>query len=449
MTLKTQKRIRLSEDNVDRDRLGEMPDDVLVRILSCLPIIDAVRTVLLRRFGNLWTLIHTLEFDMSGYLDNFCRWECNNKHIEWFCRFVRNVLILHQNLCIDKFHVCIDFDSCYERQMAGPDISMWSRFALCRQAKEIKISDECNNDFGTSSILPKFTSQSLVTLELDSCAYDGEFQVDLGCLKKLSLNRVSMTDENFQRFISGCPSLHELIIANPFGMKKLSLIAPNIDKWSRPMLLYFPNLQNLYLEINNGWLLDFIDVSSVHNIYIKNLNFFMNFDDEIPTINQVLVGRFQSIEVFQLSCDASKEFLDEIQNLQLLECRWRRIVLELQDFCESCLLGVYHLMNSLKHLEELVIYSTEDFKASDNLLRVELPSSYVTPQLKTITIHGYEKSWMSQLQLVKLLLKSAAALDKLVIIPMKRHLTKPEELDFVKKLSSFPKASPSARVIFA
>ncbi|XP_074270425.1 uncharacterized protein LOC141594134 [Silene latifolia] len=268
-----------------------------------------------------------------------------------------------------------------------------------------------------------------------------------------------MTDENFQRFISGCPSLQELIIANPFGMKKLSLIAPNIDKlwlvlmdedqWSRPLLLYFPNLQNLYLEINNGWLLDIIDVSSVHNIYIKNLNFFMNFDDEVPTINQLLVGRFKGIEVFQLSCDASKEFLDEIQNLPLLECKWRRIVLELQDFCESCLLGVYHLMNSLNHLEELVIYTTEDFKASADLLRVERPSSYVTPQLKTITMHGYEKSWMSQLQLVNLLLKSAAALDKLVIVPMKRRLTEAEVLDFVKKLASFPKASPSARVIFA
>ncbi|XP_074270428.1 uncharacterized protein LOC141594136 [Silene latifolia] len=272
-------------------------------------------------------------------------------------------------------------------------------------------------------------------------------------------NFKSMTDENFQRFISGCPSLQELIIANPFGMKKLSIFAPNIDKlslvltdedqWSRPMLLYFPNLQNLYLEIKNGWLLNIIDVSSVRNIYIKKLIFFMNFDEEVPTINHVLVGTFEGIEVFQLSCDASKEFLDEIQNLQLFECRWRRIVLELQDFCESCLLGVYHLMNSLKHLEELVIYTTEDFKASANLLRVELPSSYVTPQLKTITLHGYEKSWKGQLQLVKLLLKSAAVLEKLVIVPMKRRLTEAEELDFVKKFLSFPKASPSARVIFA
>ncbi|XP_074270832.1 F-box protein At4g09920-like [Silene latifolia] len=458
MTSRAQKRLR-SDDNIDRDRLSELPDDVIVRILSCMPTIDAVRTVLLRRFGTLWTWIHTLDFDMSEYLNKFSQRERRNRdQTRWFCRFVHNVLSLHQNHSIDSFRLLMKFDCCIERLKAIDEINEWLRFALDRQAKEIGLVDEYNYGF-CSSKLSEFTSQFLVTLQLDSWEFEGEYKVELGSLKKLSLDQVFMNDENFQRFISGCPSLQELVIVNPYGMNKLRLSAPNIVKLSlvltygthggyHPTLLYFPNVKNLYLEIT-AWLLDIVDVSSVRNIYIKNLNFSMDHDDYVATINQVLVGRFQGIEVFRLSCDASKEFLHTIQNLQLLECRWRRIVLELQDFCESCLLGVYRLMNSLKQLEELIIYTTEDFKASADLLRVKLPSSYVTPQLKTITLHGYEKSWKSQHQLVELLLKSAAALDKLVIVPMKSRLKETDELDFVKNLSSFPKASPSARVIFA
>ncbi|XP_074270429.1 uncharacterized protein LOC141594137 [Silene latifolia] len=271
-----------------------------------------------------------------------------------------------------------------------------------------------------------------------------------------------MTNEYFQRFISGCPSLQELVIVNLFEMTKLSISAPNIDKLSvflldehllnhpRPLLLYFPDLKNLYLEINS-WKLDIIDVSSVRNIYIKYLNFYMNHhDDLVLTINQALVGKFEGIEVFRLSRNASKEFLHSIQNLELVQCKWKRIVLEVQDFCNNCVLGLYHLMKSLAYLEELIIYTTEDFKASRGLLRIYFPPPpYVTPQLKTVTLHGYAKSWKSQVRLVELLLKRAAALDKLIIVPINHRLKEEEQLEFVKHLSRSRRASPTARVIFS
>ncbi|XP_074270800.1 F-box/FBD/LRR-repeat protein At5g56420-like [Silene latifolia] len=435
MTSRIQNRIRSSEDNinVDRDRLSELPDDIIVRILSCMPTIDAVRTVLLRRFGNLWTFIHTLDFDMAEYVHKFChRQKGCRRHIRWFYRFVHNVLMRHQNLSIERFHLCIeniDFNSYDKRERADLDILVWSRFELCQQAKEICISDKycCN------SILPNFTSQFLVTLELGFCKFQGEFQFELGFLKKLSLNRVWMTDESFQRFIRGCPSLQELVISNPFMMKQLSLSAPNIDKlsliltenrrWENRLSLYFPNLKNLYLEIIPRQL-DIVDVSSVRNIYIKY--FLMKF----------------------ISSD-DLQFLHSIKKLQPSQCKWTRIVLELHDFCESCLLGIYDLMKSLEQLEELIIYTTEDFKVRGDLLRIGLPSPYVKPQLKTITLYGYRESWKSQIQLVKLLLKGAAALDELIIVPMNHRLEKEEELDFVKNVSSFPRASPTTRVIFS
>jgi len=52
-----------------RERLSELPDGVLVHILSFLPTVDAVRTVL-GRFGNLWTLVHSLYFSDRPFIND-------------------------------------------------------------------------------------------------------------------------------------------------------------------------------------------------------------------------------------------------------------------------------------------------------------------------------------------------------------------------------------------
>ncbi|XP_074270418.1 F-box/LRR-repeat protein At3g26922-like [Silene latifolia] len=455
MSSRPQKRVRSSEGDVGRDRLSEMPDEVLVNILSFMETLDAVRTVLLRRFGNLWTLIHNLEFDTTY----------SREKKAWVRRFVRNVLMLHQKPSIDRFELCVEFDDEDERDEAANDIKIWFRFALDRQAKEITLSDISSHSTFCTTFVPKLTSQFLVTLDIKYCLIETEIQVKLGSLKKLSLTYVYLDDEIFQRFISGCPSLQELFIMDPFGMTDLSFSSPNIDKlslefndeehWEHSLALNIPNLKILHLEIymigvdiigTRG--VHIIDVSSVRDIYIIYHVSFVS-DDEVFPFTTKLLEKFEGAQVFRLSLDFSKIFLRVIQNLQLLRNRWKRIVLELDDFCESYLLGIYHLMRSLKHFEELIIYTTEDFKASTDLQQVELSPPYVPPQLKTITLHGYGETWNSQLLIIESLLKSAAVLDKFVIAPMKHQLKEADKFEFVKQVSSLPKASSSARVIFA
>ncbi|XP_074272661.1 F-box/FBD/LRR-repeat protein At5g56420-like [Silene latifolia] len=422
--LRLQKRFRSSKDDFGRDRLSEMPDEVLVHILSCMPTLDAVRTVLLRRFGNLWTLIHTLKFDIREFLHDFyVHWESNEP--DQFYLFTRNVLLLHKRLSIEKFHLCVEFDSANDRIKAANDIKMWLRFALDRQAKEIKICDKSDVWLASSSILPSFSSQSLVMLKLDNCEIEPQLQVKLGYLKKLLLDHVKLCDEAFQQFISGCPSLQELGIVNPTWLKKLSFHAPNIGKLScvltdgsardNPLLIDCPNLKSLDLEVD-GKPPEIIDVSSLRDIFIKKFMYAIDDYDE-RTMHKMFLGKFEGTEVLRLSRHASVLFLHTIQYMELLQIRWKRVVLELQELSQNCLLGIYHLLRTLKHLEELVIYTTEDFKASTVSLPSEISSRFETPQLKTITLHGYGKSWKSRLQLVEFLLQCTAVVDKLVIIP--------------------------------
>ncbi|XP_074307430.1 F-box/FBD/LRR-repeat protein At5g56420-like isoform X2 [Silene latifolia] len=436
MKFRLQKLNRLKED-VGRDRISELSDDVIIHILSFLPTLDAVKTVLLRRFGNLWTLVPTLRFDIYEFQDKMypdAKWE--DYDFGRFYIFIRSVLMLHQSPSVQIFSLCLAFRSEDEMFKVADDIKLWLNFALDKQAKEIIVRHISQGSVDLNPIPANFTSQSLVILELSCCSIEPQIQVDLGSLKKLLLDHVSLTEKAFQQFIFGCPSMQEL-----------SIIEPN-DR--------IPHI---------------IDVSSVQVFHLKDIMYEMEEEDDEddPGMFNIFFRKFLGVKIFQLSCKASEPFLhrlDLIDDLHLLETTWKSLALELVLLCDNCLLGIYRLMRSLKHLEELIIYTTEettvssvcstsslciheDSEASLYTPPFELPSDYVMPKLKTVTLHGLVKPWNRQLQLVEFLLKTAIILDKLVIAPSKRVLTEGEELEFVKHVSSFKRASTSARVFFA
>ncbi|XP_074307263.1 F-box/FBD/LRR-repeat protein At4g26340-like [Silene latifolia] len=463
--MKPEKRKCSSEHYADagRDRLSEMPDEVIVHILSYMPTVDAVRTMLIRPFGNLWTLVHILNFDVNEFLNKMGlddKW--GRYDVRPFCSFVRNALMLHKRPFIDKFYLCLGYEYEGGRREAGDDITMWLKFALDKHAKEIFFCD-VSYKFTKSSDFPNFISQSLVTLELWNCSIYPQLQVNLGSLKKLILCEMNMCEEGFSQFICGCPSLQELRIQDPYEIRNLSFSAPNIRKLSLVLmdaefddyddrwLFDFPNLKSLDLATSH--IPNVIDVSSVRDFYLENCSYFMD-KAELRKF-KIFLKKFRGTEVFQLSVHASEPFLHSVRHLHLLQMRWKRVVLVLRVFCQSCLLGFYQLMRSSKHLEELIIHTTTELTLLSSVLlssqRFQASTGCVMPKLKTITLHGYAKPWKYQLQLVEFLLKSATVLEKMVFVPNKRQLTtkeKLEKLDFVMHVSSLQRSSPKARVLF-
>ncbi|XP_074307258.1 F-box/FBD/LRR-repeat protein At4g26340-like [Silene latifolia] len=443
----------------NRDRLSEMPDEVIVHILSYLPIVDAVRTMLIRPFGNLWTLVPNLDFDLEkvhSMLVPDDDWRSID--VRRFFIFVRNVLILHKRPFIDKFSLSYLNGDDERRSECGDDIRMCLKFALDKQAKVIDFSDG-HEDYSKSSDYPNFVSQSLVSLRLFWCAIYPELEVDLGSLKELILNVVDMSEVAFQQFIRGCPSLKVLHIYNPSGIRNLSFSSPNIcklflefeqdepdnDRW----LLDFPNLRSLDLKLYRIPDVDHIDLSSVRHVNLRVSRFIMGDENKIRMFKLFLEKLSQS-EVFRLSGYASETFLHLLEDLHLLQIRWKHVVLPLPIYCPSCLLGVSQLMRSSKDLKKLDIYTntTNACRVSVELAPVELSYPCEMPKLKTVTLHGYEKPWKHQLQLVEFLLKSATALEKLVIVPNEGQFSLTEKLEFVLHVSSFQRSSPSARVLF-
>ncbi|XP_074272720.1 F-box/FBD/LRR-repeat protein At5g56420-like [Silene latifolia] len=447
-----------SNDGIE-DRLSGLPDEVIVHILSLMPTLDAVKTMLLRRFGDLWTLVPTLRFDFYEYSYEMIRTKhkppSSHKMFSSFGRLVRNVQRLYRRSVIDSFYLSIDDNQEELKDVIG-DVHLWLRFAIDKQVKDLYF--DCANYRNGPCPPHLFTSQSLAVLTLSHCTLnllEHESQPHLGTLRKLSLIQVTGTTNAYDKLFRGCPSLQELYIDmdGAPGLLSLNINAPSVSKLYLHLFhcyctLNCPSLKILDIGVYGAtppFLLGVIGSISLQEVNVKSLP---------RRCSSGLVKSFfqliQNAKIFMLSSDAFEE-ISSIKKMEFPQNRWKRIVLHPLWNCERCHEVICMLIKSSINLEELIICAGESPGTKCELV---CPKFYtcVLPLLKTVTIygnHGYQKWCKGQLQVIKFLLANAVVLDKLVITLGKSKLTTIEELDLVKQVSTFKRASAYATIIFA
>ncbi|KAK9757587.1 hypothetical protein RND81_01G172500 [Saponaria officinalis] len=310
MESRTKKMIPSEGINGFEDRLSDLPDNLIVHILSFMPTLYAVKTMLLRRFGNLWTLVPTLTFDLWEYDQVIWPNEddaTNDEVFSSFARFIRNVVMLHKRRTIDSFHLSIKaFDVEFKDPKLIDDIQLWLRFAIDREVKDLNIYFDGDDDL----VLPHciFMSQSLITLTLYGCMLEHQPHVHMGTLRELSLVNVQGSGLVFNQVILGCPSLQELNI-NIFNLfHVLNITSPSVSKLCleiyHPCLsitLSFPNMKNLDICVSGislSFMVDVIDVSSLQVVNIKGLPYL-----SLPLI-EAFLRQIRNVEVVTMSVDA-------------------------------------------------------------------------------------------------------------------------------------------------
>ncbi|XP_074272714.1 F-box/LRR-repeat protein At3g26922-like [Silene latifolia] len=457
------KKCRSCENNDGiQDRLSGLPDEVIVHILTLMPTLDAVRAMLLRRFADLWTLVPALNFDFGEYSGRMTRINderlSNHPMFSSFARFVRNVLMLYRRSTIDTFYLSIkDVEvELVDAKMIG-DVQMWLRFAISKQVKDLYFDCDPLHD-GLCPPHCVFTSQSLAVLTLSHCTLDNfehQSQPHMGALTKLSLTRVCGTTNAYDKLLRGCPSLQELFIdvSDAPGLLSLNVNAPSVSKlylhlFSCRCILNCPSLKIMDIAVYSKSsplvplrATDFISLQEVNvKILPRRCSYYLVHS---------LFGLIENAKVFTLSCEAFKH-ITSTKKMEFPQNRWKRIVLHPQWDRERCLQVICMLIGSSINLEELIICAGE----SPGKCELACPKFHtcLLPLLKTVTIHGnhgYEKWCKGQLQVIEFLLRNAVVLDKLVITLGKSKLTTAEELDLIKQVSTFRRASADVTVIFA
>ncbi|KMT08850.1 hypothetical protein BVRB_6g135730 [Beta vulgaris subsp. vulgaris] len=448
------------EAKLEEDKLSVLPDTILIHILSFLPTDEAIKTVLLRRFGTLWTYLPILNFDDS-LLTHL--WPPDEEINTTFFQFVHNVLTLHQRPTLDCFRVDIStvLYTDIKPQNLRHELDSWLTFALRKRVKVL--------EFGFGMVEPDnelyelpfivFLSDSIFKLKLLNIEMKLQKRVQMGSLRVLKLVYVSLNDDVFRQVIRGCPLLKEIEISNCWDLTEVDSPTLDVLKLDREMIageeimkINCPELSSFnYTGCVNG--LEIMNLSSLAH-FVFNLSFTIT-EQEFKEFNQFqyVLSKFLHAKSVTLSSEfVTVLFSCILKDLSHVMFDWKLVELNIL-LTHKHVSGLFHLLKNLLHLEKLVLNVT--FWHSDYLKAVESEmdgcslekEEYCWSSLKTIVICNISECLYTVLvRLVEILLKSSPVLDKLVIYCKDNDKT--EQLaEFSKKLPTFAKASPTVKVL--
>ncbi|CAH2070247.1 unnamed protein product, partial [Thlaspi arvense] len=232
------------------DRINELSDHLLVKILSFVPTKVSVSTsILSKRWEFLWMWVPKLEYIDYEDVTDFSQSHYEDPHYEDVIDFsqshyedvtgssqpsiLRYRDFINQNLPLHKAPIIeslrLRFLSALFRHA---DLNLWVEIAVSRCVRELELCIDHD------SVLPNslYTCKSLVTLKLQgkNVLVDVPGTVCLPSLKTLELKRVAYFNEDSLRLLlSCCPVLEDLVIFRddePDNLKVLVVTVPSLQR---------------------------------------------------------------------------------------------------------------------------------------------------------------------------------------------------------------------------
>ncbi|KAK2434537.1 FBD-associated F-box protein [Trifolium repens] len=215
--------------NIQRHNVGDMisdvPEGVLLHILSLLPTKDVVRTsILATKWRHLWTYLSVFDFKIP-----YLRYESNDQNqnsvnclLDLVGRLLRKSNCV-ERLCIDIFEITIDADK------VSSLISSASKHKV--QYLKLSLGDKIGkfvlpHCFSAFESLNELCLGLRFTLSIPS-------DICFPSLKKLVVSDVTFANEkSVQQLFSGCPVLQELTLYNCYweNIEQISVAISTLRK---------------------------------------------------------------------------------------------------------------------------------------------------------------------------------------------------------------------------
>ncbi|KAK9284971.1 hypothetical protein L1049_024153 [Liquidambar formosana] len=202
-------------ENEQEDRITQLPDSILIRILSLLPTEDSIKTILIPRFRNLWTFAHNLDFELDSYRNRLAHKDLGDWSVcEKFVNLVRQVLIRHDFPTIFKFRLRFSDDQARRTEFAN-EIDAWIGYVFRKEVNVLVLDFYSASSAADTEVcykLPSYvlTSNCLTELELVHCGVNSWEEIHLGSLKSLSLSGILLGGDAIRKILFGCPWLQNL-----------------------------------------------------------------------------------------------------------------------------------------------------------------------------------------------------------------------------------------------
>ncbi|PKA57192.1 Putative F-box/LRR-repeat protein [Apostasia shenzhenica] len=332
------------------DRISDLPDSLLLHILSFLEAHELVKTSLLsKRWKSLWASATTLSFD-SGLK----RW----KKPLYFVTFVNSFLMLHEGQKIRRFHARLD-----SKNVQHVYIDCWFHFLKRRAVEEIDLH------FSDSWSLPRrsiereryvicnslFDCKVLKALTLTGCILDPAACFCFMFLENLELNDVLIPKLD----LSCCPLLKCLNMMHCNQYDTLDIHAPNLKFRSfmltdsfrardTKLVLYAPNISFIKLLGSLRQQYDVRDLSS-----LKKASFFVDTSRDINRFFGIF-KTFGHAQTFALSNSCLEGLANAVmKNLDTPSLTIEALEVD-SDLSKFGIWIIAHALKSFPHVDSLI-----------------------------------------------------------------------------------------------
>ncbi|KAL0737778.1 hypothetical protein Bca4012_013988 [Brassica carinata] len=331
---------------VNEDRISELPEALILHILSFLPTKSALATsVLSKQWQFLWKMMPELKFDYCDHKDA----------VGIFSKNVRSSLLSNTAPVLESLHLKFHPDN-----RSDVDFRMLIKTAKARHARKLELDAGYKNCYKIPQSL--YNNKTLETLIFKACvAVEKPNKVCLKSLKTLHLHAVNITDREWVlKFLSGCPNLDDLLvclypqssvttltIAHP-TLQRLSVYNKRgpLHKWGcfidAPDLKYFciegdHGLCRFRMSDNVTKLVE-ANISDVYISYIITENVLVSLTSVQHLSLKLLPYKIPTASIFQ-----------QLVHLELFTCRglrWDLLIFMLDSSPKLQVLELIHAMNS-------------------------------------------------------------------------------------------------------
>ncbi|XP_019100300.1 PREDICTED: FBD-associated F-box protein At3g52670-like [Camelina sativa] len=266
---------------MNEDRLNQLPEALILRILCFLPTKTAITTsVLSKQWRSLWKLVPNLKFDSDDH----------KSEDQTFSEGVSRSILSHKATVLESLLLRFSLD-----KVSPVDIGLWVGIAFTRHLRKLVLYASYPAHDETFTFPPSLcTCNTLETLKLSlGIIVDIPSPVLMKSLRTLHLGFVSYKDdESFRNLLAGCPILENLVLdrGQYYGdvvtfvievpsLKRLEIYDDNCDerfggyRINVPSLEYlaFQELKDLEISLNAPELVEVYIIGGSYKIANKFL----------------------------------------------------------------------------------------------------------------------------------------------------------------------------------
>ncbi|XP_055833619.1 FBD-associated F-box protein At2g26860-like isoform X2 [Solanum dulcamara] len=377
---------------IAEDRISQLPDEVLVYILSFLTVKEAANTsVLSRRWLSLWRYIQRLDFDASKPLDKVAlQPKLRKSQMKKYLRWVNYTLQMCKGQRLDQFRVCFDLN-----KFAQHEIDKWLKFAFSRNVQRLELDllkgGEDIRYFDYCYTFPTRLLRLGDSVDSSSCIpHSNDLQIpplvkqNFKFLKVLLLKSVNVTGEVLEFFLHNCPFLETMVVHGSGTLVNLEVVGPSL-KLRHLEIQYCYYVKSLKICDTN---LVTLRTSAGEALLLKNVPMLVEFD-------------------------LSQENLEHYNFPQLTKLK--KLVFTTFGQKDLSLLGCMSIIRAAPQLKEFELHLMLTCSLQSNR---ECRKAIKCPlhHLKVVKLCGFY-SGAVHLELVRYFLENAIALEKIIFDP--------------------------------